>query len=178
MTAETERSRDRDEAVLTALPASERRKLELSIRKRHYNCGHFPNHVLVRMLRWKGAKKDVLAAARLLRCSACEEAKPGGAKLVSASHENREPSRVVGCDLAEWNHPVSETRQCTCGHVSMRPRNSQLDTSGPKVNKLETLMVAVCWSCCRNVGYQSLDVRTHCDWILKERGATRKCTKG
>ena len=34
----------------------------------------------------------------------------------------------------------------------MKPRNSQLDTSGLNVNKLETLMVVACWSCCRNAG--------------------------
>ena len=60
------------------------------------------------MLRWKGAKENV-AAARLLRCSACEEAEAPSVKPVSASHEHREPWRVVGCDMAEWNHPMSET---------------------------------------------------------------------
>ena len=80
LTAETENSSQRDEAILSALPASERRKFELSTRKLHHNCGHPPNHVLVRMLRWKGAKDNVLAAARLLRCSACEEGKPPGVK--------------------------------------------------------------------------------------------------
>ena len=53
----------------------------------------------------------MLAAARFLRCKAYGEAKPLGAKLVSASLENREPWRVVGCGMAEWNHPVSETRK-------------------------------------------------------------------
>ena len=51
----------------------------------------------------------MLAAARLLRASACEEAKPNGVKAVSAYHENREPWRVVGCDMADWNHRVIET---------------------------------------------------------------------
>ena len=51
------------------------------------------------------------AAARSLQCSACEEAKPPGAKPVAASHDNREPWRTVGCDLAEWNHPISEMRK-------------------------------------------------------------------
>ena len=110
LTAETENSSERDETILSALSISERRKLELAVRKLHHNCGHPPNHVLVRMLRWKGAKEDVLAAARSLQCSACEEAKPRGAKPVAASHENREPWRTVGCDLAEWNHPISEMR--------------------------------------------------------------------
>ena len=63
------------------------------------------------MLRWKGAKENVLAAARLLRCSACEEAKPPGVKPVSATHEHKEPWIVVGCDVAERNHPVFETRK-------------------------------------------------------------------
>ena len=111
LTAEIENSSERDEATLSALPISERRNLELAVRKLHHNCGHPPNHVLVRMLRWKGAKEDVLAAARSLQCSACEDAKPPGAKPVAASHENREPWKTVGCDLAEWNHPISETRK-------------------------------------------------------------------
>ena len=110
LAAEAENSSERDEAILSAMPSSERRKLELSIRKLHHNCGHPPNHLLVRMLRWKGAKENVLAAARLLRCSACEEAKPPGVKPVSASHEHREPLRVVGCDLAEWNHTIEKRR--------------------------------------------------------------------
>ena len=80
-------------------------KLELSIRKLHHH--YPPNHVLVRMYRWKGAKENVLAAARLLRCHDCEI----GAKPESASHENREPGRVVGSDMAEWNHSVTETRK-------------------------------------------------------------------
>ena len=42
---------------------------------------------------------------------ACEEAKRLGTKPVSASHENAEPWRVVGCDMAEWNHPVNGTRK-------------------------------------------------------------------
>ena len=63
LTAENENSSEHDDAILSALPASERRTLELLIRKLHHNCGHPPNHVLVRMLRWKGAKENVLAAA-------------------------------------------------------------------------------------------------------------------
>ena len=111
LTAEAKNSSERDEAILSAMPSSERRKLELSIRKLHHNCGHPPIPVLVRMLRWKGAKENVLAAARLLRCGACKEAKPPGAQPVSASHEHREPLTAVGGDLAEWNHPVSETQK-------------------------------------------------------------------
>ena len=129
LTAETENSNGRDEAILSALSASQRRKFELSTLELHHNCDHPPSHVLVRVLRWKGAKENALAAARLLRCSACEEAQSPVAKPVSVSHENREPWSVVGCDLAEWNHPVSETRKmhlwfcahdatkCTIGHV-------------------------------------------------------------
>ena len=49
---ETETSVERDEVLVSALSGRERRKLELSVRKRH----HSPDHVLVRMLRWKGAK--------------------------------------------------------------------------------------------------------------------------
>ena len=49
----------------------------------------------------------------------------------------------------------------------MMPRNSQLGTSGPKVNKLETVG---CWSCCSNDGFQFLDGCTHCEQILKEHG--------
>ena len=61
----------------------------------------------------------MLAAARLLRYSACEEAKPPGVKPVSASHEHREPWRVVGRDMAEWNHPVPEAHKVhLCGCVS------------------------------------------------------------
>ena len=93
--AEAENKSERDEAILSAMPASERRKLELSIRKLHHTCGHPPNHVLVRTLRWKGAEESVLSAARLFRCSACKRAEPAGVKSVSASHE----------------HPVSETRK-------------------------------------------------------------------
>ena len=48
---------------------------------------------------------------QIARCSACEEAKPPGVKPVSASHEHKEPWRVVGCDLAEWGHPVFKTRK-------------------------------------------------------------------
>ena len=66
-----------DEAILSAMSSSEKRKLEVSIRKLHHNCGQPP----------KGAKENVLAAARLLRCSACEKAEPPGVKPVSASHE-------------------------------------------------------------------------------------------
>ena len=43
LTAETEHSSERDEPILSALPASERRKLELSIRKLHPNCGFPPS---------------------------------------------------------------------------------------------------------------------------------------
>ena len=111
LTAESENSIEHDEAILSASPASETRTLELLIRKLHQNCAHPPNRVLVRMLRWKGANESVLAAGRVLNCSACEEAKPSVAKPVSAFHENKTPWRVVGCDSAEWNHPVFETRK-------------------------------------------------------------------
>ena len=98
-------SNKRDEEIMSALSASERRKPELSIRKAHHNCGHPPDHVLLRMLRWNGAKDNLLAAARLLRASACEEDEPLGVKPVSAYHENRgtlESGR-------SWNHRVIET---------------------------------------------------------------------
>ena len=110
LTSETETSVDRDEELLSTLSVCEIRKLELSVKKLHHNRGHSPNHVLVRMLCWKGAKDRVLASARRLRCSACEEAKPPGAKPVSAVHESREHSRVVGYEMAEWTHPLSEER--------------------------------------------------------------------
>ena len=52
LTAETLNSTEHDEATLYALSASERRTLELLIQKLLHNCGHPPNYVLVRMLRW------------------------------------------------------------------------------------------------------------------------------
>ena len=51
LAAENENSSEHDEAILSALPANERRALELLTRKRHHNCGHPPNHALMRMLR-------------------------------------------------------------------------------------------------------------------------------
>ena len=128
LTAENENSIEHDEAILSALSDSERRTLELLVRKLHHNCGHPTNHVLVRMLRWKGAKENVWAAARLLRCSACEEAKPPGAEPVPASHENREPWRVVVTWLSGIILYLKRERR-TCGYVSMRPRILQLDMS-------------------------------------------------
>ena len=68
---------------------------------------------------------------------------------LSAYLENREHERVVDCDLAEWNHWYREREERTCGYVSTRPRNLQLDMSGPKVNKYGTSMVSVCLRCCR-----------------------------
>ena len=153
LTAENVNSSEHDEATLYALSASERRTLELLIRKLHHNCGHPPNHVLVRMLRWKGAKENVLTAARSLRRSANEEAKSPGAKPVSASHEKREPWRVVGCDLTEWNHSVSEARKVhlwicvdeatkfTIGHVWAEGQQVR-NTDGSRVLEY----------CCRNDG--------------------------
>ena len=49
LTSEAENC-ERDDAILSAMPSSERRKPELSIRKLHHNCGHPPDHVLVRKL--------------------------------------------------------------------------------------------------------------------------------
>ena len=100
-TSETETSVERDQDLLSTVSAIERRKLELSVRKLHHNCGHPPSHVLVRTLRWKGDKAHVFASARQLRRSACDEAKPPCAKPVSAFQENRKPWRVVGCDMSE-----------------------------------------------------------------------------
>ena len=107
-TAEAENSSERDEAILSATPSSERRKLELSIRKLHHNCGHPSIHVLVRMLRWKGAKENVLAAAILLRCSASQTTRCETFVSVSQAQRTLES---VGCDVLEWNHPWSETRK-------------------------------------------------------------------
>ena len=99
LTAEAENSSELDEAILSAMLSSERRKLELSIRKLHHNCGRPPTHVLVRMLRWNGTTENVLAAARVLRCSACAEAKPP---------ENPGESSVV--TWLSGNTPVFKTR--------------------------------------------------------------------
>ena len=130
----------------------------------------------MRMPRWKGAKESVLAAARLLRCSACEEVKSTSAEPVSASHENREPWSVVGCDLTEWNHPVYETRKVhlwisvdeatkfTAGHVS---------SEGQQVGNIDGSHVMEMLQ----ERSQSLDECTHCEPIRRERGATRKCTR-
>ena len=57
------------------------------------------------MLRWNGAKDNLLAAARLLRASACEEDEPLGVKPVSAYHENRGTLETG----RSWNHRVIET---------------------------------------------------------------------
>ena len=104
------------------------------------------------MLRWEGAKENVLAATRILRCSACEEAKPPGVEAVSASHEHREPWRVVGCDMAEWNHPVSETRKV---HLWIC-----VDEAAQFVwaeNQQVGNIAVACWSSCRDDGYPSSD---------------------
>ena len=89
----------------------------------------------------------MLAAARLLRCSACEEAKPLGVKPVSAYNEHREPWRVVGCDMAEWSHLMSETRkvhswvcvdgatELTVGHVWAQSQQVG-NTDGSRVQEL------------------------------------------
>ena len=130
LTAEAKISSERDEAILSAMPSSERRKLELSIRKLHHNCGHLPNHVLVRMLRWKGAKENVQAAARLQRCSAC--VRNPCQRVVSTQTPGELP-------VVTWRSGITpglKREQCTCGHASMKPQNSQLDTSGRKSTSL------------------------------------------
>ena len=56
-------------------------------------------------MRWKSAKESVLAAARSLRCSACEEAKPPGAKPVWAEGlqvGNIDGSRVLELLQERW----------------------------------------------------------------------------
>ena len=72
----------------------------------------------------------MLAAARLLRCSACEEAKPPGAKPVSASREVDSPEESSVVTWLTGITPCLKREKCTCGYVSMEPRNSQLDTTG------------------------------------------------
>ena len=66
--------------------------------------------MLARMLRWKVSKENVLAAARLLRCSACEEATHQGRNPCQRLMRTENPGESSVCDMAEWNHPVSETR--------------------------------------------------------------------
>ena len=122
---ESETADARDEASLASMHAVEGRQLELSVRKSYHHCVHSPNHVLLRMLRWRG-----------LRCSASEEAKPPDAKPVSAPHENREPWKAVGSDMAEWTHPGSDERKAlfricvdeatkfTVGHVCAEGSNT------------------------------------------------------
>ena len=67
LTAETEDSIECDEAILSALPASERRNLELSIRMLHHNCGHPPNHVLVRIFRCKRRQGECAGCRQIIR---------------------------------------------------------------------------------------------------------------
>ena len=89
-----------------ALPLSERRSLELLVRKFHHNCGHSPDHVLVQVPRitcW--LQPDYFVAVRVRRPNLQAQ------KRVAASHENREPWRVVVCDLVEGNQPLFETRK-------------------------------------------------------------------
>ena len=87
LTAEAENSSERDEAILSALPASERRKLELSMRKLHRACAN----VAMESFQGERAGCRQITPLQCLRRGHTPRAKP-----VSASHENREPWRVVG----------------------------------------------------------------------------------
>ena len=72
--------------------------------------------------------------------SACEEAKPPGAKPVPVSHEDREPWRLVGCDLAEWNHPASETRKVhlwICVDVAAKFTDGHVWAEGQQVGNID-----------------------------------------
>ena len=100
-TTETENSSERDEVILSALPATERRKLELAIRKLHHN--------------WSSSQSCACANVAMKRCqgecAGCRQITPLQGLRRGQTLENRKPWRVVGCDMAEWNHPVSETRK-------------------------------------------------------------------
>ena len=92
------------------MPSNERRKLELSIRKLHHNRGHviLPITCSCECCDGKVPRRTCWLPPDY---SSCEEAKPPGVKPVSATHEHKEPWIVVGCDVAERNHPVFETRK-------------------------------------------------------------------
>eukprot|EP00969_Alexandrium_andersonii_P082015 3615195-Alexandrium_andersonii.AAC.1 len=60
------------------------------------------------MLGWRKASETVLAMARRVRCSACDEFKPRDPKPAAAAHQNAEPWSIVGCDVAEWKHPTDD----------------------------------------------------------------------
>ena len=110
LTAEPEKSSERDEAILSAMPSSERRKLELSIRSFITTASSSQSRVCanVAMERCQGER---VGCRQITPLQCLRRGKPPGVKPVSASHEHREPWRVVGCDLAVWNHTVCETRK-------------------------------------------------------------------
>ena len=105
---------ERDLELIGKLTAKERESLERKLLKLHHNCGHPPNHVLVKMLGWRKASETVLAMARRVKCSACDEFKPRDPKPASAAHQNAEPWSIVGCDMAEWKHPTNDNAK---GHL-------------------------------------------------------------
>ena len=59
---------------------------------------------------------------------------------MSASHENRGPWRVVGCDMAEWNHPVCGTRKVhlwICVDEAAKFTVGHVWTEGQQVGNIE-----------------------------------------
>ena len=90
LTSKNDTSVERDEEFLSTSSASERRKLGLSVRKLHHDCGHPPDTMF-----WC---ECYVAEVPKITCwhqpdsfvaNAWDEAEPPGAKPVSAAHENR-----------------------------------------------------------------------------------------
>ena len=128
----------------------------LSKRKLHHDCGH-PLSTMEKVpwkMCWQQPNYSVAVLAK----------RPDDQVRLVKTMNPGESSVVTGLSAISLRF---KREKCTCGgYLSMKPRNAQLDTSGSKVNMLETLMPVTCRSFCRNTGYSFLDgfahTHTHC----------------
>ena len=82
---------------LLALP----RRAQIAIRRLHRNFRHMPNNALVQVLQAAHAPKDYIDAAKLHRCTACEEVKPIPNTHKAAPPKPYEFNPELGLDVFE-----------------------------------------------------------------------------
>ena len=126
-----------EQSAWDLLDEPERKKCTAIVSHLHELRGHTDIRAMVDALSKEHAHPTIMAAAKLLRCSACEEAKPKLSRPVTSDRVTA-PAEYVGFDGFQWKHP-SNGQHCRAILIGDRASKHCIVSVGKETNYKDNL---------------------------------------
>ena len=101
---------EEEATALVAISEKERREIHRHLQSIHSGSGHCSNEALVRALKRKGARPEVIVEARRFTCPSCQETLKQGARPQATLEMIPPKWKNLQADQFEWLHPVSKVK--------------------------------------------------------------------